>query len=216
MINLVVKISYKSCPFYLDKTIMGKLNDTVILATMNNDDYIQIVLGDGTLGKVKKSNLYPVVSISNGIGLIDRRNYLLYDTYKTKPISYRALKIQTNIMLEHFKTVLFEIKSVLSYNFNGIISFMIKTHIDNGKIKSMFTSNGDFSSIDSIYSYNESGVICFTINFKNNLNISNGAIMATCISCSPGEYNHVNAITLVDECEKYIEGTNSNEVRIII
>lgn len=195
---------------------MGKLNDTVIIGTMNKDDYIQIVLSDGTLGKVRKSNLYPVVSISNGIGLIDRKNYLLYDTYKTKPISYRALKVQTNIALEGYKTILFEIKSIFSYNFNGIISFMIKTHIDNGKIKIMFASNGDFSSIESIYSYNESGVICFTINFKSYLNISNGAIMATCISCTPGEYNYENAITLVDECEKYIEGTSSNEVKIII
>ena len=194
---------------------MGKINEVMSVSHLGDDDFINVILADGTIGKIMKTDLLPIISPIENIGLIDRSKFALHDTYNTRSITYRALKITTDISVEGFKTIMFDI-CIMSYNYSGIISFALKVHIDKS-ITRAWVFNKNLDGIESIYAHNENGKLCFTISFTPiNLNISNGVISALCYAVLPGKVDYTNTIISINETEKYTSGTNINEVKVPI
>ena len=194
---------------------MKKLNEATTIANLENDEYVSVVLSDGTLGKIRKTDLLPIVSSIKKQGLIDRSKFMLHDTYRTESITYRALKITTNIALDGYKTVMFDI-CIMSYCYSGVISFALKVHLDTS-INNVYAFNKNLDGIESIYVYNENGRLSFTINFKGiSLNISNGVISAICYAVRPGKVDYENTITSISEDDKYTSGTSINEIKVSI
>lgn len=198
---------------------MAYEKDCKVVTTLNGTEYIRALAEDGStvripiveLGKVMAKVMPVATSIEKG--LLDRSKYILYDSYMTRGIIYKAVKIVTNISISSYKTTLLDIK-ILSYNYNGLISFLLKGNVSEGKIIGAYLSNGDFSGIESIYTYNENGKVCFTVNFSGaGLNISNGIIIANCCAISQSIiYDYGNSIVTISDSEKYVKGTNSNEI----
>ena len=59
---------------------MEKINEVTTVSNLENDEFIAIVLADGSLGKIRKADIFPIASnLNNGLmSILDRQCYPSY------------------------------------------------------------------------------------------------------------------------------------------